>query len=822
MDSVPGHHQHFERHIQLSELDTDTDLDLANTLRIRRDSTTSNLSGSQISSQFRQDVNRVPTHTATTNLHDNSSVREQTQSPELQHDIAHAEPEYRMIPVPEGFLALDYRPAILTGRVTLALAALYSAIIAGICALTYKSDQTNKYTIVNPNIYMAARFGPALVGTVTTVLVRTFLSELCRMLPYISMADGSTKYGNAKAVESIAAMYYPNLGSLTVTSQIIITLQLITTPLMAVKLALLEVVVTSDGWSLIVHPSVALSLIAYYAIQILVLLVVTAWLWTKTTGLRSDWDPVSLADVIALFQNFNVEQEFFQTPADATARLWPLHQWKFRLGYWEVKTCDEATDDISSRPAIVYGIRGTLTSGESLDSRLRELNRPVERLRMGPLTPLFNSRWYEDRFNIRARFQRASEHYASQPDFPYRFLPILSFGRAIWMAKAALGGCLLVAIVAVACVQLTSQLFTIDQGNGFGMANETLLLANVSNPNLTAAGSIFFLRGSQEEQDRLTLWNFILRTIPVTVAGMIILISGHFSRYHNYIRPFQEMLTGPSPANTTILLDYMTLSGISILLQAWEHCHWKVLSFAMLNMLGPIAMLVPTGMLILTSKDGVIYGSFSRGFVIASAVVLAIYLGAYVYGYCTAKQRYPRWGTSLIDIWALCFSSRLAHYPEFAECRPGWTKKDMVATLQLRSDKYLLGVVRGTDGLERAGFEVATIDRQENSTGAVLYVSPKHPYGYWHCAACSVDDTYHVRTDQARLRLLKQHYRFLDEPIDLPRGFEHYDSETSSLSRHLRVQAFSGAAGSRMANTGDESNDANAVGGIGVAAGDEE
>jgi hypothetical protein len=117
------------------------------------------------------------------------------------------------------------------------------------------------------------------------------------------------------------------------------------------------------------------------------------------------------------------------------------------------------------------------------------------------------------------------------------------------------------------------------------MANETLLLANVSNPNLTAAGSIFFLRGSQEEQDRLTLWNFILRTIPVTVAGMIILISGHFSRYHNYIRPFQEMLTGPSPANTTILLDYMTLSGISILLQAWEHCHWKVLSFAMLNML---------------------------------------------------------------------------------------------------------------------------------------------------------------------------------------------------------------------------------------------
>ncbi|KAM0706196.1 hypothetical protein Q7P35_006745 [Cladosporium inversicolor] len=627
-----------------------------------------------------------------------------------------------------------------------------------------------------------------------------FLSELCRMLPFIGMADTPTKAGNAKAAGSVAALYFPTQCTLTVMSWVIISLQFVTTPLMAVKIDLLEVIVTPDGWSVIAHPNIAQSLVAYYAIQIFVLLVVTIWLWTRTTGLRSDWDPVSIADVIALFQHFNVEKEFFETPADAGARLWPLDEWRFRLGYWEMTTFDDATDKTSYRREIVRGIRRKINSAQSHEKRLEELVRPVP---SGPglLMPLLDclptwcSKRYKDyllhRRTIRSRSQHASSTYKSQPDFPYRFLQVLGFGRAMWMAKAALGLCLLLATIAVACAKLTSQLFTIDRDNGFGMANETLVFANVSNPNLTAA------------------------VLPSRLGR------GARLRYHNYIQPFKEMLTGPSPANTTILLDYMTLSSTSIMLQAWEHCHWKVFSFAVLSMMGPLAQLVPTGMLILTSKDNIIYGSFSRGFVVASTLVLAIYLSAYVYGYWTAKQRYPRWGTSLIDIWALCFSSRLARYPEFAECRPGWTKKDMVATLQLRSDKYLLGIVRGTDGADRAGFEVAKIDRQETPTGAVRYVSPKHPHARSHCAACSVDSEYLDGADVQRLRMLRRQYRDLAEPIDISRGFEHDNAAASLQSSGETIHPFTGSADGGMATTGDEANDGNAVGGIGMSAGDE-
>lgn len=832
MESLPSNH-HPEERTRFSGIDTGTDLDLAIELRTFKDPIPISLTDPRLSSHTEQDSDRIPMHTVTSSLHDDHSVRVRTPSPDHTSgaiDVLSPEPQYRSICVPDGFLALDYRPAILKRGVTLALASLYAAITAGLCILMKKSDQISKSTVVNPNIYMAARFGPAVIGTVTTVLVRMFLSELCRMLPFIGMADTPTSGGNAKAAGSVAALYFPTQGTLTVMSWVIVGLQFVTTPLMAVKIALLEVIVTPDGWSVIAHPNIAQSLAAYYAIQILVLLVVTVWLWNRTMGLRSDWDPVSIADVIALFQHFNVEKEFFESPADAGARLWPLDEWRFRLGYWEMTTFDDATDKTSYRREIVYGIRGKINSAQSHEKRLEELVRPVPS-DPGLLMPLLDclptwcSKRYKDyllhRRTIRARFQHAFSTYKSQPDFPYRFLPVLGFGRAMWMAKAALGLCLLLATIAVACAKLTSQLFTIDRDNGFGMANETLVFANVSNPNLTAAGSFFYLRGSEGEQDRLKLWNFILRTVPVTIAGLVILVAGHFSRYHNYIQPFKEMLTGPSPANTTILLDYMTLSGTSIMLQAWEHCHWKVFSFAILSMMGPLAQLVPTGMLILTSKDSIIYGSFSRGFVVASILVLAVYLSAYVYGYWTAKQRYPRWGTSLIDIWALCFSSRLARYPEFAECRPGWTKKDMVATLQLRSDKYLLGIVHGTDGVDRAGFEVATIDRQETPTDAVRYVSPKHPHARSHCAACAVDGTYHDVNDAERLRLLREHYRDLGEPIDFSRGFEHHNAAASVQSGSETIHPFTGSAGGGMATTGDEANDGNAVGGIGMSAGDE-
>lgn len=657
---------------------------------------------------------------------------------------------YTPIDCPEGFAKLDFRPVILKRGVTIGLAMLYSGVIAGIIFMTYFGNKSANYAVINPNIYFGARFGPSIVGTVTTVLVRSFLQEICRMLPYINMADprpGSR--GWAWAHKSVAALYFPTLGTNTREGMTLVILQAVTTPLMALKLGLVEVLESTEGWTVIIHPVISNILIAYYIIQILALGVVTVWLWNIDTGLRSDWDPTSLADIIALFQHFNVNPSDFEAPSGTPAHLLPLRNLKFRLGYWEHKPAKRSGREGLPRPCqkIVYGIRALNDSHGPLGSPSRH---SVHRL------------------------DEAKEEQKTDMYYPYRSLPILNFGVWFTVGYYILGACLLMAMVATAVFGLMERMFTIDVHGNFGKAACTLELGDVFDRNMTTSRTGFsWLRGPQDEIYRLLLWNFILRMLPTAVASTLIFMSVMFDRFHLYTQPLVEMYNGPSSAEKTILLDYLTLSPLAVLLQAWNHRHWKVLYFAILSLLGPVLQLIPAGVLLLTSKEDVIYGSFSRALLISAIVILAVYLGSYLFAYFSIKRRFPRWGTSLIDIWALCFSSHLARYPEFSECGPAWTKKDLAASLQLRYDEFSLGLCTDADGVQRVGFDTASVGREHKPTRAVLFVKTKkkEPVETAHCYRCAEDPNIHKSAAaQKQSRLLRLHYRDYASPIECERG----------------------------------------------------
>lgn len=655
---------------------------------------------------------------------------------------------YTPIECPEGFEKLDFRPVILKRGVTIGLAILYLTIIAGIVTLTYCGDSSSNYAVVNPNIYFGARFGPAIVGTVTTVLVRSFLQEVCRMLPYINMADpGPGVFGSSLARDSVAALYFPTLGTNTGEGVALVLLQFVTTPLIALKIGLVEILEGTDGWTVIVHPLISHILIAYYAIQILALGFVTIWLWNRQTGVRSDWDPTSLADIIALFQHFHVNSQLFSVPASMPARLIPFRGFRFRLGYWMRRPASNREEATSPRQEIVYGIRAS-----------------------PPLTELATPPPERDM----PRLREAEEEHTEAMYFPYRSLPILSFGWQYNVVLYILGVCVFVAMIFTASIGLTAQLFTIGINGNFGRVSPSLQIADVSDRNMTTSRTGFFwLRGSQDEVNRLLLWNFILRMVPTAITNVVISRSIVFDRFHLYTQPLVEMYNGPSSAEKTILLDYLTLSPLAVVLQAWNHRHWKVLYFAILSMLGPAVQLVPAGILLLTSKDDVIYGSFSRAFVISAIVILGIYFGSYLFAYLSIKRRFPRWGTSLIDIWAMCFSSHLARYPEFSECGPGWTKKDLAASLQLRYDEFSLGLCRGTDGVARVGFDTASTGREQKPTQFVSYVDTKRkkPIATAHCCRCLVKPKFHESDDALKKsQLLKRHYRDHIPPIECERG----------------------------------------------------
>jgi hypothetical protein len=660
--------------------------------------------------------------------------------------------DYTPIDCPEGFAKLDFRPVILKRGVTIGLAMLYSGIIAGIVFMTYFGNKSANYAVINPNIYFGARFGPSIVGTVTTVLVRSFLQEVCRMLPYINMADPRPgRRGRSWAHKSVTALYFPTLGTNTGEGKTLVILQAVTTPLMALKLGLVEVLESTEGWTVIIHPVISNILISYYMIQILALGVVTVWLWNRDTGLRSDWDPTSLADIIALFQHFNVKPGDFEAPSGTPAHLLPLRNLKFRLGYWEHKPAKRpGRREGLPRPCqkVVYGIRALTDSYDPLGSPSRH---SVHRL------------------------EEAEEEQKTDMYYPYRSLPILNFGVWFTVGYYILGACLLTAMVATAVLGLMERMFTIDVQGNFGKAAFTLELGDVFDRNMTTSRTGFsWLRGPQDEIYRLLLWNFVLRMLPTAIASTLIFMSVMFDRFHLYTQPLVEMYNGPSSAEKTILLDYLTLSPLAVLLQAWNHRHWKVLYFATLSLLGPALQLIPAGVLLLTSKEDVIYGSFSRALVISAIIILAVYLLSYLFAYFSIKRRFPRWGTSLIDIWALCFSSHLARYPEFSECGPAWTKKDLAASLQLRYDEFSLGLCTDSDGVQRVGFDTASVGREHKPTGFVSFVKTKkkEPVEVAHCYRCADKPEFH-ESEEAKKQalLLKGHYRRgYKQPIDRERG----------------------------------------------------
>jgi len=105
-------------------------------------------------------------------------------------------------------------------------------------------------------------------------------------------------------------------------------------------------------------------LIAGYAVMALVNLIIIVWAWSLSTGLK--WDPVSIADFIALFARGNAlgcfsdleySRDRWHAAKNRASHIMASHL-RFRIGYWETKT--QNPDGTKSR-SVIYGI-GTLNT----------------------------------------------------------------------------------------------------------------------------------------------------------------------------------------------------------------------------------------------------------------------------------------------------------------------------------------------------------------------------------------------------------------------------------------------------------------------------
>lgn len=114
------------------------------------------------------------------------------------------------IPVPEGHKKINPLPLILRRWALVAIHVFELDCVASIVSLLRSADSSHEYHTTYPHIRLVAKYVPAAVGTITTVVVRALLTTVARIQPYISMADQGS-IGQCRVSKYIGSLYVPGL-----------------------------------------------------------------------------------------------------------------------------------------------------------------------------------------------------------------------------------------------------------------------------------------------------------------------------------------------------------------------------------------------------------------------------------------------------------------------------------------------------------------------------------------------------------------------------------------------------------------------------------
>ena len=267
---------------------------------------------------------------------------------------------------PRDYPPFKFRPIVLQTKWVFVLMMVYLAIGGGIAALLFTSGGDRTFSVSCENVHLVASYGPGLTATITVLLFRQTIRDVFRMKPFFAMADQKGKITKgASPAECIAGAFFPWTDLVLIpTSSLDWCRSLSDAPvsfLVAAKTVLLDTQQIGSDWIVTVRTGPAYFLIVSYTIMALVNLVIIVWAWSLSTGLK--WDPVSIADYIALFARGNAlgcfsDLEYsrvhgFGNAKKNRASSIMARRLRFRIGYWETKT--QNPDGTKSR-SVIYGI----------------------------------------------------------------------------------------------------------------------------------------------------------------------------------------------------------------------------------------------------------------------------------------------------------------------------------------------------------------------------------------------------------------------------------------------------------------------------------
>lgn len=620
------------------------------------------------------------------------------------HAGAHAPPSvFTAIPPPPGYPALDYRPAILTRTATICLFFLYVGLTAGVSSLAYFPESSIAYAVHGDSYYLAAKYGPALVGAISAFFVNSVTQELLKILPYINMADDK-RSGIAR--RTVLSQYWPQLQKPNTKGTWSIFLLLnISAILIAYKALLLEIVNTGSSWELYVHTRVATTLVAFYGMISAYMLLLTWWLWNRPTGVRRGWSPDCLVDIMALFQIFDVTMDVVADGCLVPEIPKVCLNASYRIGYWRL--------DIHGETQIVYGIRtrppiGDQTGRDSHVAHDSAMGNVAKRaLKFWPRPYLFYP-WF---------------------DFTWWFCFLV-------ILACAAGFPILVVTGYVQHGFVMTDLFSVerlDRATWLDVKN----LADGKNVTMSNTGKIWTVNGGggfdEHEMLKLLAANAIFGAIPVLLIGTVPYYMALLDPIHRFMQPLYNMSRRETDAGESILLEYLSRTPFAVVKDAFDKGYWKVCVFSILGSTPEFWVLLPYGIVTITSvplrqEGGEVFSVVICEFSIAAFTATSVFLLACLFLLICSlpfeKRRIPRPHMTLLDLWAMCHNSRINSTQAMIECSSEHDKDRLYSVVRLWRHKYLLGLCKSSDGKERLGFDICRRGDGKQQTNWVERVPP--------------------------------------------------------------------------------------------------
>jgi hypothetical protein len=240
---------------------------------------------------------------------------------------------------PKEYPPLNFKPVVLqNGFLIISLAMFLSGLAANVWLLYLHRRDGIIYQ--GPTLsHFAYRYLPAIGGAITKQVWSAIFSNLRRISPYMALSakrNRSPDRPNWKT--TLGAQYFPlylGFGH----DPLLITMRITTGLifyLIPAKSSLLISTPLQDGWTIRVSPVAAYVLIVTFSLLFAstLMLIIQFWRRHDHTGLK--WDPVSLADQLAMLYKSNMLEDFSGLGM-ATRKVVDsaMREHTYRLGYWK-------------------------------------------------------------------------------------------------------------------------------------------------------------------------------------------------------------------------------------------------------------------------------------------------------------------------------------------------------------------------------------------------------------------------------------------------------------------------------------------------------